>query len=158
MIELLKLCGFQEQELNYQLPRVKKAFNKLGIVAEDIEKGEKRLKKYYALELEGIRRVIRLCVLDLVNAMLLREEGKKKIIYGIMAPGFEIISSALVSESDEVYYMHQSWSFLFVIGCIFGKLVPVLEAAEAKWLKPGAVAHCSNVKTFLGHFLSLKTN
>jgi benzoyl-CoA reductase/2-hydroxyglutaryl-CoA dehydratase subunit BcrC/BadD/HgdB len=150
MIELLKLCGFQEQELDGQLPRVEKAFSRLGITAEDLEKGEKRLKKYYAVELEGIRKVIRLCVLDLVNAMLLKEEGKKKIIYGIMAPGFETISSALVCESDEVYSMHQSWSFLFVVGCIFGKLVPVLEAAEERWLKPGAVAHCGNVKTFLG--------
>ena len=47
MNELLKLCGFREQELDDQLPRVEKAFNKLGITTEDIERGEKRLKKYY---------------------------------------------------------------------------------------------------------------
>jgi len=44
MIELLKLCGFQEQEIEAELPRVDKAFAKLGINTEDIERGKQRLK------------------------------------------------------------------------------------------------------------------
>jgi hypothetical protein len=36
MIELLKLCGYSEQEIESESPRVEKAFNKLGITAEDI--------------------------------------------------------------------------------------------------------------------------
>ena len=150
MIELLKLCGFQEQEIDSQLPRVEKAFNKLGITAEDIEQGKQRLTKYYDVELEGVRKVFRLCLRELVNALLVKEDGKKKIIYGFMSPGIDIIGSALISKSREVFSIHHSWAFHIVVGCIFGKIVPIMEAAEKKWLKAGVVAHCANVKTILG--------
>jgi benzoyl-CoA reductase/2-hydroxyglutaryl-CoA dehydratase subunit BcrC/BadD/HgdB len=150
MIELLKLCGFKEQDIGTELPRVEKAFNRLGITAKDIERGKQRLSKYYDIELEGVRKALRLCVLELVNSVLAKDEGKTKILYGFMAPGFEIIGSALVSNSKEVFSAHHSWAFQLVVGCIFGKIVPILEAAEKKWLKAGKVAHCSNVKTILG--------
>jgi benzoyl-CoA reductase/2-hydroxyglutaryl-CoA dehydratase subunit BcrC/BadD/HgdB len=39
-----------------------------------------------------------------------------------------------------------------VLGCIFDKIVPVLEAAEERWLKAGLVAHCGNVKAMAGLF------
>ena len=31
MIELLKLCGYKEQEIRSELPRVEQAFKKIGI-------------------------------------------------------------------------------------------------------------------------------
>jgi len=43
MIELLKMCGFEADEAKSELPRIEKAFNKLGITAEDIERGKQRL-------------------------------------------------------------------------------------------------------------------
>lgn len=150
MIELLKLCGFNAQEIESELPRVEKVFNKLGITAEDIARGKQRLIKYYDMELEGVRKVFRLCLRELVDSVLAREEGKTKIIYGFMAPNFETISSALVSMSKDVYAINHSWAFQIVVGCIFDKIVPILEAAERKWLKAGIAAHCSNVKTLLG--------
>jgi benzoyl-CoA reductase/2-hydroxyglutaryl-CoA dehydratase subunit BcrC/BadD/HgdB len=150
MIELLKLCGFSEHDIDTELPRVEKAFEKLGITAADIERGKQRLNQYYDIELEGIRKAFRLCVLELVNSVLAREEGKKKIIFGYMIPGFETIGTALMFKSGEVFAAHHSWAFLLIIGCVFGKLVPILEAAEKKWLKAGAVAHCGNLKTLLG--------
>ena len=150
MIELLKLCGFEAQEIESELPRVEKAFNKLGITAQDIERGKQRLTKYYDIELKGVRKAFRLCVRELVDSLLVKEEGKKKVLYGFMAPGWEIIGSALVSKSKEVFSVHHSWALQVVVGCIFGKIVPILEAAEKKWLKAGVVAHCANVKTLLG--------
>lgn len=150
MIELLKLLGYEEQELSTEVPRVKKVFDKLGITASDIERGKQRVRKYYAIELVGIRKVFRFIVRELVNSLLAREEGVKKLIYGFMCPGIDLLSSALVSKSQDVYSLHQSWSFHIVVGCIFGKLEPVLEEAEKKWLKSGMVAHCANVKTLLG--------
>jgi hypothetical protein len=150
MIEFLKLCGFTAQEIDAELPRVERAFEKLGITTEDIELGKQRLTKYYNVELEGVRKALRLLMLEMVNSVLAREEGKKKIISGFMIPGFETIGTALMSKSGDVFTAHHSWSFLFVVGCIFDKLVPILEAAEKKWLKAGAVAHCANVKTLLG--------
>jgi benzoyl-CoA reductase/2-hydroxyglutaryl-CoA dehydratase subunit BcrC/BadD/HgdB len=150
MIELLKFCGFTAHDIKTELPRVERAFEKLNLTAVDIERGKQRLTKYYDVKLEGVRKAFRLCVLELVNSVLAREEGKKKIIFGFMMPGFETIGSALMSKSKEVFAAHHSWAFLLVIGCIFDKLVPILEAAEKKWLKAGAVAHCANLKTLLG--------
>ena len=79
-----------------------------------------------------------------------REEGKKKIIYGFMAPGFEMLGTTLVTQSKDVYMTNVVASLQFVIGCIFDKIAPVLEAAEHKWLKAGKISHCSNVKTLAG--------
>jgi hypothetical protein len=150
MNELLKLCGFETQEIEVELPRIQRAFDRLGITAEDIERGKQRLTRYYDVELEGVRKAFRLCMLELVNSVLAREEGKKKIIFGFMIPGFETLGSVFMSKSKEVLTAHHSWAFLLIFGCIFDKLVPVLEAAEKKWLKAGAVAHCGNLKTLLG--------
>jgi benzoyl-CoA reductase/2-hydroxyglutaryl-CoA dehydratase subunit BcrC/BadD/HgdB len=150
MIELLKLCGFDPPEIESELPRVEKAFNKLGITAEDIERGKQRLTRYYDVELKGVRKVFRLIVRELVNVLLVRDEGEKKVIYGFMAPGMDLLGTALVSNSGEVSPINQSWAFLIVVGCIFGKIEPMLEEAEKQWLKAGMVAHCGNIKTLLG--------
>jgi len=150
MIELLKLCGFESREIDLELPRVKKAFNKLGITADDIERGKQRLHKYYDIELKGVRKVFGFYLRELIDSVLAREEGKTKVIYAYMAPCVEAISSAVISKSKEVHMTVQPWAFEIVLGNIFDKMVPILEASEKKWLKAGAVAHCGNVKSFLG--------
>jgi benzoyl-CoA reductase/2-hydroxyglutaryl-CoA dehydratase subunit BcrC/BadD/HgdB len=152
MIEFLTMCGFEAAETESELPRIGRAFNKLGISTEDIERGKQRLNKYYDMELKGVRKILRLCLLNLVNSVLAREDGKKKVLFGFMAPVFEIVSSVLASQSKEVHAAHQCWAALLIIGSIFDKMVPVLEAAERKWLKAGTVAHCSNVKSLVGLF------
>ena len=154
MIELLTLCGFEEQEIELELPRIEKAFNKLGINVEDIENGKQRLRKYYDIELKGVRKVFRLCIKELVDALLVREESDKKVIYGFMAPGMDLICSVLASNSNNVFAISQCWAFQIVYGCIFGKIVTILEEAEKKWLKAGLVAHCANVKTLAGSLTS----
>jgi len=150
MIDLLRLCGFEEYEFKTEIPRIEKAFGRLGITHEDIERGKQRLNKYYDMELSGVRRAIGLCVKEVVNTVLAREDGKTKIIYGLMAPGFEILGTAVRSKSDEIYITQITQCFQFVLGCVFGKIVPILEAAEGKWLKAGRVHHCGNLKTFVG--------
>jgi benzoyl-CoA reductase/2-hydroxyglutaryl-CoA dehydratase subunit BcrC/BadD/HgdB len=150
MIELLKLCGFEADEIESELPRVEKAFNKLGITAEDVERGKRRLNKYYDMELKGVRKIFRVIVRDLCNLLLAKEEGKTKFIYGFMTPNFKTIGSALVTNSNEVCAAYLCHHFQAVLGCLFDKIVPILEAAEAKWLKAGRVAHCGNVKGLVG--------
>jgi hypothetical protein len=152
MIELLELCGFSTHELESELPRVKRTFNKLGINAEDIKRAKQRLNTYYDLELQGVRQLLRLHIKSVVNTLLAREEGKKKIVYGFMAPGFYTFAAALVSKSREVQVTFLCPHFQLVIGSIFDKIVPVLEAAEQKWVKAGGVTHCGNVKSLVGLF------
>lgn len=150
MIELLRSCGFEAQDIESELPRVEKVFKRLGIDGEDIERGKYRLNTYYDLELEGVRKALALCIKEVVDTVLAREEGKQKILYGFMSPGFEILGSALVSKSKDVFVAYIAACLQFVLGCIFNKLGPILEAAEQRWLKAGKVNHCGNVKTLVG--------
>jgi benzoyl-CoA reductase/2-hydroxyglutaryl-CoA dehydratase subunit BcrC/BadD/HgdB len=150
MRELLTICGFETQEIASELPRIEKAFQKLGITSGDIERGKQRIAEYYDIKLQGIRKAIGLCIRDVVDTVLAKEDGKKKLICGYMAPGFEILASALLTRSKDVHTANITGPFQFVMGCIFDKMVPILEAAEQKWLKSGKVSHCGNVKTLLG--------
>ena len=111
MIELLKLCGFEDGELATELPRIEKAFSRFDLTHGDIERGKQRLRKYYDIELEGVRKALHLCVLDVVNTMLAREEGKTKIIYAYMAPSYFAINTALLTGSKEVFSAYFSWAF-----------------------------------------------
>jgi benzoyl-CoA reductase/2-hydroxyglutaryl-CoA dehydratase subunit BcrC/BadD/HgdB len=144
------LCGFGLDEIELELSRVEKVFKGLGITAVDIAQAKERLVKYYDMELEGVRKMLRLYIKGIVNLVLAKEEGKTKIIYIFMAPGIDMIGSALMKKSKEVYVSYPTQLFMIVFGFLFGKLVPIIEAAEKKWLKAGAVAHCANVKTLVG--------
>jgi benzoyl-CoA reductase/2-hydroxyglutaryl-CoA dehydratase subunit BcrC/BadD/HgdB len=150
MIEFLTTCGFEADEIKNELPRIEKAFHRLGITAEDIERGKQRLAKYYDIELKGVRKIFGLCIKDIVNTILARDEGKKTIIYAFMAGGFETIGSTLVTKSNDIHVAMLNQSFLIVLGGVFDKLEPILEAAETKWLKSGRVFHCGNIKTMVG--------
>ena len=150
MLEMLALCGYEDHEMEPELPRVKKAFARLGITNEDISRGKERLNTYYDIELKGVRKIIGLFLREMVNITLAKEEGKKKVIHGCMSPTFEVFGSALVSNSDEVCVMVPNPLFMAIFGCVFGKFVPILEAAERHWLKGGLVSHCAMVKTRVG--------
>jgi benzoyl-CoA reductase/2-hydroxyglutaryl-CoA dehydratase subunit BcrC/BadD/HgdB len=150
VIELLKLCGFEPGEIDAQLPRIKKTFDKIGITNADIERGKQRLNTYYDMELRGVRKLFHLYIRGLTDLVLAREDGKELIMYGLMSPGIETMASALMTKSNKVFCANPQILFSNVLGNIFGKLEIVLEAAERKWLKAGAVAHCANVKMYVG--------
>jgi len=156
MIELLTLCGYEPDEIESELPRMQKTFTKFGLTDKDIGQGKERLTKYYDVELKGVRKLFGLFLKELVNLTLAKEEGKKKIINGCMAPAFDVLGSALVSHSHEVLAAVPNPAIQIILGCVFDRFVPILEAAERQWLKGGVVGHCANVKTRLGlHALNL---
>ncbi len=151
MNELLKLCGFDEHEDEKDIMRAKKAFQKLGINDEDVERAMQNISKYYDIELKGIRKMLGIYVRDAVDLVLAREEGKRLVIYAIMAEGFDLIASAFTSQSEEIYVSWPESSFEILFGpTFFEKQITVLEAAEALWLKEGIVSHCANVKMLVG--------
>ena len=150
MIELLELCGFESREIDAELDRAKKVFSRINITDEDIEKAKKRLVKYYDMELTGVRKILGIYLRELINLVLARDDGKKKILYGGVGPGFETIGSAIISKTEEVYAGYPDHLFRAVLTSIFGKIEPVLEAAEELWLKRGYTVHCAEVKGRLG--------
>jgi len=150
MNELLLLCGYEAAELEKELPRVERAFGRLGITDEDIVRGKERVRTYYDVELTGVRQLLGMFVRELVNMVLARDEGRTKIIHACMAGGFEAICSAFVTYSKDVFVEVPNPPFMVVFGGIFGRFTPILEAAEELWLKSGLVAHCAMVKSRVG--------
>ncbi|MBN1627799.1 MAG: 2-hydroxyacyl-CoA dehydratase [Deltaproteobacteria bacterium] len=150
MIEFLKMCAYEEKEIDSERPRVQKAFDRLGITSEDIGNAMERLAMYYDMELLGVRKIFGIYLRDLVNVVLIKDEGRKKIIHTCMAPGSEILGSAIMSYSDDIGLINPNFTFMVIMGCVFGKFVPILQAAEKQWLRRGIVSHCGMVKTRLG--------
>jgi benzoyl-CoA reductase/2-hydroxyglutaryl-CoA dehydratase subunit BcrC/BadD/HgdB len=150
MDELLLLCGYETGEMERELPRVEKAFERLGITDEDIVRGQERVRTYYDIELMGVRKLLGMFIRELVNMVLARDEGRTKIIHACMAGGFEAICSAFVSYSEDVFVEVPNPPFMVVFGGIFGRFTPILEAAEELWLKSGLVGHCAMVKSRVG--------
>ena len=150
MLELLRMCGYEEGEMERELPRVREVFTRLDIGDDDIEQARDRLFTYYDMELTGVRKITGLFLKELVNMNLARDEGRTKIIHSCMAPGIEILGSAIMSHSRDVGLVNPNFIFMVVMGCVFGKFVHILEAAERQWLRSGITAHCGMVKTRLG--------
>jgi benzoyl-CoA reductase/2-hydroxyglutaryl-CoA dehydratase subunit BcrC/BadD/HgdB len=150
MYEFLEMCGFDEGQRVAQLPRVQQVFARLGLTDEDVERAKSRLTTYYDIELQGVRKLMSLIVKNLCNIVLMREDGRAKIVHSCMSPGMDILGSALMDNYDTAGWIDPNFTFMVIMGCLFDKYTPILEAAERQWLKSGAVAHCGMVKSRVG--------
>ena len=148
--ELLTLCGFSESEIVVEGPRINRAFRRWGIGTEDIEKAVARLRQYFDIELSGIRQFLGIWLREFVDLTLSKDEGKK-VIYSSYPPIGPLVST-LADLTDDIYCGIPETTILAVMGQIFGKLTPTLEAAERTWLPPGQ-AHCQLLVARLGAML-----
>ncbi len=134
--ELMKICGFEPDEIEKQRPRIEATFGRLGIVSEDFGPAEKRLQEEHDIELKGVRLVFRAWLLELFDLVLAKDEGKKIFYYSypnIQGPGQAIRAAAperLWVGCPDVVLCH-------TLGQIFDKLLPIVEAGEARGLPPG---------------------
>ncbi len=143
--ELLKLCGFEDVELERERSRIDKAFKILEIDAEDCKRAEDRVKKYFSVELLGIRKVLGIWMKDLIDMVLAKEEGKKLVYTGVPPPGGLCLSLNLAGAWCGVL----DYTLGLTMGLVFDKLGPILEAAEEHGGPPG-VAMCSFHQARLG--------
>jgi len=148
--ELLKLCGFEPEEVEKERLRIDRAFEIWGITAEDIKQAEERIKRYFDLELIGMRKIRGIWLKEFVDMTLAKEEGKK-VVYSSFPPIAQI-TGAMSVMSDEVYCSVPEPIILTVMGQYFGKLRPILEQAEKSWLPPGQ-AHCPFLQARLAAIL-----
>jgi len=150
MLEFLEMCGFEEKERRTQQPRVQEVFDRLGLSDQDLERAKDRMTTFYDLDLLGVRKIMRILVKDLCNTVLMREDGRTRVVHSCMAPGMDILGSALMDNYDDAGWIDPNFTFMAILGGLFDKYVPILEAAERQWLKSGAVAHCGMVKSRVG--------
>lgn len=146
--EFFKLCGFEVEEIERESPRIDKAFKIVGIGAEDVEQAEARVRKYFDTKLIGVRMALKIWLMRLIDLVLAREEGKKIIVYPSWPPEPRVVSMVAMA-SDDVFCETPEIVMDVVMGQIFGKLNPILEAGEEHGLPPG-LGMCSLNQARLG--------
>lgn len=133
---LLHLCGFEDEEIEKEKPRIEKSFQRLELGPEDMERAEDWVRQNHDIELLGMRKILRAWLLELFDLVLARDEGKKVIYYGfpsIEGPGIAIKTAA----GEGLYCACPDVILCHTLGQIFNKLNPILEAAERGGLPPG---------------------
>jgi benzoyl-CoA reductase/2-hydroxyglutaryl-CoA dehydratase subunit BcrC/BadD/HgdB len=148
--ELLKLCGFESDEIERETPRVEKLFKILDFGSEDIAKAEKRIAENFDLRLKGVRKMLGVWLRELLTLVLARDEGKKIVHTAVVAPPEKCMAATLTSK--DIYCGEPGWILAVVLGGILGKIAPVLEVAERHALTASG-DHCSLNKIRLGMYL-----
>ncbi|MFH1625818.1 MAG: 2-hydroxyacyl-CoA dehydratase family protein [Pseudomonadota bacterium] len=145
--ELLKLCGYEDEELEKERRRIEKAFDILGIGKEDISRAERTVQESFDIELEGVRKLLRVWMEELVTLPLCRDEYNKVIYSDWPFPGAMMMAAQRLSK--DVYTTSIGEVLNVGMGMIFDKLSPILEAGEKTGLGVGA-AHCALWQTHIG--------
>lgn len=147
--ELFGLCGFATEEIEREGPRIDRAFNKLGINDEDIKRAEGRIKENYEVELMGVRKLLGVWMKELIALALCREE-KRKVVYSEWPGAANVLLMGAMHTAPDVYFGSPgSQTLNLVMGGIFDKLRPILEAGEEIGLPAGS-AHCALWQTHVG--------
>jgi len=134
--ELLKLCGFEDDELKKEKSRIDKAFQRLEVGPEDMKVAESWVRQNHEVELVGVRKLLGAWLKELIDLVLARDEGKKIVYYGfpsIQGPGMALKAAA----PEEIYCSCPDVILCHTMGQIFNKLNPILEAGEENGLPPG---------------------
>ena len=73
--EFLETCAYTPEEIDKELPRVKRAFDKAGLIEEDMKRGRERLIEYWdAGNLKGVRMLAGVYIREFVDMVLSGEE------------------------------------------------------------------------------------
>jgi len=133
--ELLKLCGFEDKEINTERSRIEEVFQRLELGPEDMKTAESWVKQNHDIELMGVRKILRLWLKELIDLVLAKDEGKKLVYYGF--PTITGPAAAIAASSDAIYCVCPDAVLSHTVGQIFNKLNPILEAGEQNGLPPG---------------------
>ncbi len=137
--ELLRLCGFEDEEIIEEKPRIDSAFARLELGPEDIKTAEQWVRQNHDIELRGVRKLLRAWLLELIDMVLAKDEGKLIVYYGfpsIPGPGMATKVAAMDAGID-LYIACPDVVLCHTMGQIFNKLNPLLEAGEQGGLPPG---------------------
>ncbi len=133
--ELLKLCGFEDEEIEKERPRIEKTLVRLGIGPDDMQTANSWVRQNHDITLKGVRKLLGAWLKELIDLVLAKDEGKKIVYYGfpaILGPGLMLSAS-----SEDVFVSAPDMVLDHTMGQIFNKLIPILEAGEANGLPPG---------------------
>jgi hypothetical protein len=146
---LFKLCGFDDEQIKQDAPRIEKTFKNWGITEEDVHRAEARIQKYYATQFEGVRKLIGVWMKEFMCLTLAREECRK-VVYSEWPGSANILLMGMNRAAPDCYFgSPTSQTVNMVMGSFFDKLTPILEAGEENGMTPGR-AHCALWLTHTG--------
>ena len=146
--ELFTLCGYSEETLEKDAPRIEKTLEIAGLGPADMDRAIERLNTYFWMECEGIRKCWGIWLKQFVDLALCREEHEKVIYYTYpLEPrlGCAINCAGYYAATPEFVN-------IMVLGMMFGADAPYFEAAELNGMTPGT-GMCGANKMRLGAFL-----
>lgn len=145
--ELLAVCGYTQEEIVKEGPRIDRAFGKMGIDEYDVKRAERRIRELFDTDLEGMRKILGIWLRETIDFVLAKDEGKR-LVYGGY-PSAMPAYMAVMYASKDVLAGPPEMAISMVMGSFFDKLSPILEAAESNGLQPGQ-AHCGLLQARLG--------
>jgi hypothetical protein len=132
---LLKLCDFEDEEIQRERSRIEEAFQRLELEPRDMDPAMQWVRQNHDVELAGVRRLLGLWLRELVDLVLAKDEGKKLVYYGF--PTITGPAMAIAAASENIYCVCPDAVLCYSMGQIFNKLAPIVEAGEANGLPPG---------------------
>ena len=133
--QLFTLIGYSPEEIENEASRTERAFEKAGIDEEDIARAESRIREYFDTSSAGVMKSLKVWMQQFIDMVLAREEGKT-IIYPSY-PTVPHITVALNVASENIFCQTPEIVLDVVMGQIFGKIDPILEAAEEHGMSEG---------------------
>ena len=133
---LLKLCGWEEEQISREKPRLDEAFGILGLGPEDMQRAEARVIEGYDVDLMGVRKALGVWIGGMVDVVLGKREGKRLVYYSF--PPLGGLSGVIsVIGKGEILCVCPEFILDIALGAIFDRIDPILEAGEEKALPPG---------------------
>ena len=147
--ELFKLCGYSEEEMEREAPRIEKAFDKAGITPADVDRALDRLHRYFWIQSAGVRKVWGIWMKQFIDLALCREEYDKVVFYTYP---LEPRMGTSINLAGNYYAATPEFVNMFILGLLFGISDSYFDLAEKNGMTPGT-GMCGANKMRLGAFL-----
>jgi benzoyl-CoA reductase/2-hydroxyglutaryl-CoA dehydratase subunit BcrC/BadD/HgdB len=146
--DLLKLCGWEEDQMAREKPRLDEAFRILDLGPGEMKIAEGRVAEGYDIDLMGVRKALGVWIGGLVDVVLSKKEGKKVVYYSFPPLGGLGGRISAIGKGD-ILCVCPEFILDIVLGAIFDRIDPIMETGEEKALPPGR-ALCAMNKIRIG--------
>jgi benzoyl-CoA reductase/2-hydroxyglutaryl-CoA dehydratase subunit BcrC/BadD/HgdB len=150
--ELFKMCGFEEEEIERQRPRIEKVLSRIEVDNEAaIKHSEETVRRNFDIELKASRKFLWVMMNEFIDAVLAKEENEK-VIYMHMPIPINISQSVVeaIEAQGAPVYMGSSLNYAWlVLGNVFDKVNWLIEAGELLGQTAGR-AHCAHYQIYAG--------
>jgi len=146
--DLLKLCGWEEEQMAREKPRLDEAFGILGLGPDEMKIAEDRVREGYDIDLMGVRKALGVWIGGLIDVVLSKTENKK-IVYYSFPPLGGLGGRISAMGKGEILCVCPEFILDIALGAIFDKIDPIMETGEEKALPPGR-ALCALNKIRIG--------